>query len=50
MLTKSEFMKHAAALLDFCEYPAVQYKVRFSFLDTPYQALQQKQRGCIRKK
>lgn len=37
MLTQSEYRKHAAALLDFCQYPAVQYKVRFSLLDTPYQ-------------
>lgn len=37
MLTQSEFRKHAAALLDFCQYPAVQYKVRFSLLDIPYQ-------------
>lgn len=37
MLTQSEFRRHAEALLDFCQYPAVQYKVRFSLLDTPYQ-------------
>lgn len=37
MLTKSEFTKHAEALLEFCEYPAVQYKVKFSLLDTPYE-------------
>lgn len=37
MITKSEFYRHAQALLDFCEYPAVHYKVEFSLLDTPYQ-------------
>lgn len=37
MLTKGEFDKHVAALLDFCQYPAVKYKVLFSLLDTPYQ-------------
>lgn len=37
MLTKNEFREHAMALLDFCRYPAVQYKVRFSLLDTPYE-------------
>ena len=37
MLTQNEFKEHAAALLDFCQYPAVHYKVMFSLLDTPYQ-------------
>lgn len=37
MITKKEFRQHAEALLDFCEYPAVQYKVRFSLFDTPYE-------------
>ena len=37
MLTQNEFKEHAAALLDFCQYPAVKYKVMFSLLDTPYQ-------------
>lgn len=37
MITKSEFHEHAAALLRFCEYPAVQYKVLFQLLDTPYE-------------
>lgn len=37
MITKNEFCRHAEALLHFCEYPAVQYKVMFSLLDTPYQ-------------
>lgn len=37
MITKDEFCRHAEALLHFCEYPAVQYKVMFSLLDTPYQ-------------
>ena len=25
------------ALLDFCQYPAVHYKAKFSFLDIPYE-------------
>ena len=37
MLTQNEFQEHAKALLDFCQYPAVQYKVKFSLLDTPYE-------------
>lgn len=37
MITEKEFRRHAAALLEFCEYPAVRYKVLFSFLDMPYQ-------------
>ena len=37
MLTQSEFRRHAEALLEFCQYPAVQYKVHFSLLDTPYE-------------
>lgn len=37
MLTQNEFKEHAAALLDFCQYPAVKYKVMFTLLDTPYQ-------------
>ena len=37
MITESEFHKHTQALLNFCEYPAVHYKVKFSILDTPYQ-------------
>lgn len=37
MITKKEFEEHARALLEFCQYPAVQYKVKFAFLDTPYQ-------------
>lgn len=37
MMTKREFQEHAEALLAFCRYPAVQYKVKFQLLDTPYQ-------------
>lgn len=37
MLTHEEFRKHAEALLEFCQYPAVRYKVLFSLLDVPYQ-------------
>ena len=35
-MTKEEFQKHAMALYEFCEYPAVRYKILFSLLDTPY--------------
>lgn len=35
-MTKEEFQKHVMALYEFCEYPAVRYKIRFSLLDTPY--------------
>lgn len=37
MLNKETFLKHAMALYDFCEYPAVRYKILFSLLDTPYE-------------
>lgn len=37
MITTKELREHAAALLRFCEYPAVQYKVRLSLLDVSYQ-------------
>lgn len=36
-MTKNDFHRHAMALYDFCEYPAVRYKVLFSLLDTPYE-------------
>lgn len=36
-MTKEELRKHAMALYDFCEYPAVRYKLLFSILDTPYE-------------
>lgn len=35
-MTKEEFRKHALALYEFCEYPAVRYNILFSLLDTPY--------------
>ena len=35
-MTKDEFIKHVMALYDFCEYPAVRYKILFSLLDFPY--------------
>ncbi len=34
---KEQLRKHAMALYDFCEYPAVRYKLLFSILDTPYE-------------
>lgn len=37
MVTYEDLNRHAQALLEFCEYPAVQYKVKFSILDTPYE-------------
>lgn len=37
-MTKSEFKKHAMALYNFCESPAVRYKILFSLLDTPYES------------
>lgn len=36
-MTKEELREHAMALYDFCEYPAVRYKLLFSILDTPYE-------------
>ena len=36
-MTKEQLHKHAMALYDFCEYPAVRYKLLFSILDTPYE-------------
>ena len=35
-MTKEELYKHAMALYDFCEYPAVKYKILYSLLDVPY--------------
>lgn len=37
MITYEDLNRHAKALLKFCAYPAVQYKVKFSILDTPYE-------------
>lgn len=37
MLTEEILKKHAMALYDFCEYPAVRYKILFSLLDVPYE-------------
>lgn len=36
MLTKEIFKKTAMRLYDYCEYPAVRYKILFHLLDTPY--------------
>ena len=35
-MTKEDLYKHAMALYDFCEYPAVKYKILYSLLDAPY--------------
>ena len=36
-MTREKLYEHAMALYDFCEYPAVRYKLLFSILDTPYE-------------
>ncbi len=36
-MTHDMFCRHAKALLAFCDYPAVQYKVKFTLLGTPYE-------------
>ena len=36
-MTKSEFEKHAMALYEFCEYPAVRYNILYTLLDVPYE-------------
>lgn len=35
-MTKDEFIRHAMSLYEFCEYPAVRYKILFSLLNVPY--------------
>lgn len=37
MITYEDISRRAKVLLEFCEYPAVQYKVKFSILDVPYE-------------
>ncbi len=37
-MTKSEFKMHADALYNYCDYPAVKYKVLFSLLDFSYES------------
>ena len=39
MLTRENFIKYAQNFCDWCEYPAVKYKVSLDFLDTPYEKL-----------
>ena len=36
-MTKSGFEKHAMALYEFCEYPAVRYNILYTLLDVPYE-------------
>ena len=36
MLTRDDFNKVAMRLYDFCEYPAVRYKILFHLLDNSY--------------
>ena len=37
MLTRKELQNYALRLYDFCEYPAVRYKILFQLLDYPYE-------------
>lgn len=37
MLTREDFKKAALRLYEFCEYPAVRYKILFQLLDKPYE-------------
>lgn len=37
MITYEELNKHAKALIEFCDYPAVWYKVKFSIMDVSYE-------------
>ncbi len=37
MITQEDIGRHAKALLAFCGYPAVHYKVKFSILGVPYE-------------
>lgn len=36
-MTRAELKKHAMALYDFCEYPAVHYNILYTLLDVPYE-------------
>lgn len=45
MISKDEFRQIAMKLYDYCEYPAVRYKILFSLLDIPYES---KQLGDLR--
>lgn len=36
-MTREELRKHAMALYDFCEYPAVRYNILFTILDMSYE-------------
>lgn len=36
MITREKLHEYARVLYDFCEYPAVRYKILFSLLDIPY--------------
>lgn len=36
LITREKFYEYAMALYNFCDYPAVRYKILFSLLDTPY--------------
>lgn len=37
MITREKLREHAMALYDFCQYPAVKYKILYSILDMPYE-------------
>lgn len=45
MITRDEFRNIAMKLYDYCEYPAVRYKILFNLLDTPYE---EKELCCLR--
>lgn len=36
MLTRSDFLKYAKNLYDYCEYPSVRYKILYHFFDAAY--------------
>ena len=39
MLTRKNFISYAENFLNWCEYPAVKYKISLGFLDIPYENL-----------
>lgn len=45
MITYEDIERHAEALLAFCQYPAVKYKVKFSVLGVPYE---NEELSCLR--
>lgn len=37
MISEDEFKEMALRLYDYCEYPAVRYKILYSLLEVPYE-------------